>query len=220
MLPVTLTLPLGTTLIPSSALPRMSELRTCSWASVWGAKTIPLPATLWTAQWSMVSDLPLDEMNSGRAENGVDTLDRQAAQRHVDARTIRLCPPPAGRERRAFYRARHGTAAAEGACVLRSSRNGGRKIIDAAYESGFNDLSHFNRCFRRRFGETPIQVRGAGAKGPVPPRRHRLRPEVSPWSHGWLAGSPHAARPVGSAGFPPKRGRAERRSLRMLCNYL
>ena len=33
------------------------------------------------------------------------------------------------------------------------------KIIDIASEAGFADLSHFNRSFRRRFGDTPTGVR-------------------------------------------------------------
>jgi AraC-like DNA-binding protein len=34
-------------------------------------------------------------------------------------------------------------------------------IIDIAFASGFRDVSHFNRVFRRRFGETPSGVRPA-----------------------------------------------------------
>jgi AraC-like DNA-binding protein len=34
-----------------------------------------------------------------------------------------------------------------------------RRISDIAFECGFNDLSYFNRCFRRRFGLTPTAVR-------------------------------------------------------------
>jgi AraC-like DNA-binding protein len=34
-------------------------------------------------------------------------------------------------------------------------------IIDVAFAVGFGDLSHFNRMFRRRFGETPSGVRAA-----------------------------------------------------------
>ena len=37
---------------------------------------------------------------------------------------------------------------------------GERRISDAAFECGFNDLSYFNRCFRRRFGLTPSAARG------------------------------------------------------------
>jgi transcriptional regulator GlxA family with amidase domain len=33
------------------------------------------------------------------------------------------------------------------------------KISDVAASCGFNELSHFHRCFRRRFGATPAQLR-------------------------------------------------------------
>jgi AraC-like DNA-binding protein len=35
------------------------------------------------------------------------------------------------------------------------------RISDIAFECGFNDLSYFNRCFRRRFGLTPTAARGS-----------------------------------------------------------
>lgn len=34
-----------------------------------------------------------------------------------------------------------------------------RTICDIVYECGFGDLSHFNRTFKQRFGDTPRQVR-------------------------------------------------------------
>jgi AraC-like DNA-binding protein len=38
--------------------------------------------------------------------------------------------------------------------------NGEGRVSDIAFECGFNDLSYFNRCFRRRFGLTPTAARG------------------------------------------------------------
>jgi AraC-like DNA-binding protein len=38
--------------------------------------------------------------------------------------------------------------------------HGEGRISDIAFECGFNDLSYFNRCFRRRFGLTPTAARG------------------------------------------------------------
>jgi AraC-like DNA-binding protein len=35
-----------------------------------------------------------------------------------------------------------------------------KRITDIAFECGFNDLSYFNRSFRRRFGLTPTAARG------------------------------------------------------------
>jgi len=40
------------------------------------------------------------------------------------------------------------------------AHRGGRRISDIAFECGFNDLSYFNRCFRRRFGLTSSAARG------------------------------------------------------------
>jgi AraC-like DNA-binding protein len=37
---------------------------------------------------------------------------------------------------------------------------GERRVSDVAFDCGFNDLSYFNRCFRRRFGLTPTAARG------------------------------------------------------------
>lgn len=38
--------------------------------------------------------------------------------------------------------------------------HGQGRISDIAFACGFNDLSYFNRCFRRRFGLTPTAARG------------------------------------------------------------
>lgn len=42
-----------------------------------------------------------------------------------------------------------------------------KRIAEIAAEAGFNDISYFNRVFRRRFGDTPGSFRGRGpAEGP------------------------------------------------------
>jgi AraC-like DNA-binding protein len=43
--------------------------------------------------------------------------------------------------------------------MLSDPRLAEQTIIAIAYEAGFGDLSHFNRAFRRRYGETPSDVR-------------------------------------------------------------
>jgi AraC-like DNA-binding protein len=46
--------------------------------------------------------------------------------------------------------------------MLLSPRYRGRRIAEVAYAVGFNDLSYFNRSFRRRFGRSPSEVRELG----------------------------------------------------------
>ena len=45
--------------------------------------------------------------------------------------------------------------------MLTDSRYLQLAIIDIAFAAGFGDVSHFNRMFRRRFGDTPSGVRVA-----------------------------------------------------------
>jgi AraC-like DNA-binding protein len=45
--------------------------------------------------------------------------------------------------------------------LLRDPLNRWRKISDLAHSAGFPDVSYFNRVFRRRFGATPSDMRGA-----------------------------------------------------------
>jgi AraC-like DNA-binding protein len=43
--------------------------------------------------------------------------------------------------------------------MLQSREGSSSKISDIAYACGFNEVSYFNRCFRRRFGASPTQFR-------------------------------------------------------------
>jgi len=45
--------------------------------------------------------------------------------------------------------------------ALQRPRNLGRRIIDIAFDAGFADIRTFNRAFRRRYGVTPSEARGA-----------------------------------------------------------
>jgi AraC-like DNA-binding protein len=53
---------------------------------------------------------------------------------------------------------------ARAAALLRDPRQSARRIADIALEAGFTDLSHFNRSFRRRFGQTPSDARQSARK--------------------------------------------------------
>ena len=48
--------------------------------------------------------------------------------------------------------------------MLGDSRLAARTISAIALEAGFGDLSHFNRGFRRRFGESPSDTRAAARR--------------------------------------------------------
>jgi AraC-type DNA-binding domain-containing proteins len=50
----------------------------------------------------------------------------------------------------------------QAAILLRSTE---RKIMDIAFEVGFNNISYFNTVFKQRFGCTPMEYRQRGAAG-------------------------------------------------------
>ncbi len=49
--------------------------------------------------------------------------------------------------------------------MLARGANDALRISDVALACGFNEVSYFHRCFRRRFGASPAQYRGSGADG-------------------------------------------------------
>jgi AraC-like DNA-binding protein len=52
--------------------------------------------------------------------------------------------------------------------LLADSRRSRQTILAVALEAGFTDLSHFNRSFRRRFGDTPSGARAGSARVEYP----------------------------------------------------
>jgi AraC-like DNA-binding protein len=61
--------------------------------------------------------------------------------------------------------------------VLTSPPFHGRRISDVALDAGFGDLSHFNRNFRRHYGESPSDVRAAAM-------RAKATANTVPWAAG------------------------------------
>jgi hypothetical protein len=53
----------------------------------------------------------------------------------------------------------------EARSMLSRARYDGMKIIDIALACGFNEVSYFNRCFRRRFGGSPTEYRAQCPRG-------------------------------------------------------
>lgn len=56
--------------------------------------------------------------------------------------------------------------------MLASRLGAGMSISAVAYACGFSEVSYFNRCFRRRYGMTPTQARGAPEDGREPAGPH------------------------------------------------
>lgn len=86
-----------------------------------------------------------------------------AACQRVSTRYVRMLFEAEGTSVTEFVR----EARLKQACrMLESPRFDRLLISEIAYEAGFNDLSYFNRAFRRRFGMAPgeARARGYGAK--------------------------------------------------------
>lgn len=49
--------------------------------------------------------------------------------------------------------------------LLADAQHGKERISDIALRAGFSDIAHFNRSFRRRFGDAPSSVRAAAGGG-------------------------------------------------------
>jgi len=88
--------------------------------------------------------------------SGEVALDELAVRHGVSARYVRMLFEADGRTVTEFVREERLTAAHS---MLLSPRFADRRIADVAYAVGFNDLSYFNRSFRRRFGHSPTEVR-------------------------------------------------------------
>ena len=66
----------------------------------------------------------------------------------------------------------------EFAAHILTSPHANQRVTDIAYDSGFSDLSYFNRAFRARFGCTPsdMRQRAKTGRGPATAQSVRLSP--------------------------------------------
>jgi AraC-like DNA-binding protein len=83
-------------------------------------------------------------------------LDELAARHHVSTRYVRMLFQSEGTTVTDFVL---GERLKRAHSMLMNPRFDSRRIADVAYAVGFNDLSYFNRTFRRRFGRAPGEVR-------------------------------------------------------------
>ena len=83
-------------------------------------------------------------------------LDALASRHAVSARYIRMLFENDGTSLTDFVREQRLQRARS---MFLSPRYASRKIAEIAFEVGFNDLSYFNRAFRRRFGQSPSEAR-------------------------------------------------------------
>jgi AraC-like DNA-binding protein len=93
--------------------------------------------------------------NLGRAELSINTV---AARHGVTPRYVQMLFETDGTTFSEFLL---GQRLALAHRMLTGPRSGDRTIGAIAFDVGFNDLSYFNRTFRRRFGATPSDVRAA-----------------------------------------------------------
>lgn len=84
------------------------------------------------------------------------SIDEIARRQGVTPRYVQILFEDAGTTFGEFVTARRLDAAR---AMLRSPRYAQWSVAGIAFESGFKDLSHFNRRFRRRFGLTPREFR-------------------------------------------------------------
>ena len=54
--------------------------------------------------------------------------------------------------------------------LLTNPHIAGRSISSVAFDVGFNDLSYFNRTFRRHYAATPTEIRQSAMKADPPSR--------------------------------------------------
>jgi AraC-like DNA-binding protein len=100
------------------------------------------------------------EIEASLADTGLDAA-AVARRLGITARYVHILLEQSGRTFTAHLLDKRLTRAAE---LLRDPRQYTLKIADIAFQTGFSDLSYFNRTFRRKYGATPTEMRDAAQR--------------------------------------------------------
>ncbi|MBI2256022.1 MAG: AraC family transcriptional regulator [Proteobacteria bacterium] len=104
---------------------------------------------------AMRLDLFKADIERSLADHSFD-ISRLARRHKVTSRYIQMLFADAGTTFTEFLRQQRLALAYR---LLSDPAKAACNVADLAYAAGFNDLSHFNRAFRRRFGATPREIR-------------------------------------------------------------
>ncbi|SMX36791.1 helix-turn-helix transcriptional regulator [Maliponia aquimaris] len=140
--------------------PQMSRLAA---AHVYDLIALALGATEEAAQTAGRGGLRaarLDAVKRDLARNADLRLDELARRHRITPRYVQLLFEDEGTSFSAFVRDLRLAAAH---AMLASPRYRAWTLTSIAFEAGFGDLSHFNRCFRRHYGMTPSDHRARSA---------------------------------------------------------
>lgn len=98
----------------------------------------------------------LEAIKADLVQNTRFNLDQLAKRQGISPRYVQMLFEETGTTFSEFALACRLDAASR---MLTSPRYAGLSITDVAFEAGFNDLSHFNRRFKRRYSMTPSDMR-------------------------------------------------------------
>lgn len=104
----------------------------------------------------------LEAIKADLVQNGGLNLDQLAARQGITPRYVQMLFEEAGSTFSDFVLERRLDAARR---MLASPRYAGWSVTEIALNAGFNDLSHFNRRFKRRYGMTPSDQRAQAKRG-------------------------------------------------------
>ncbi|MBV8840958.1 MAG: helix-turn-helix transcriptional regulator [Alphaproteobacteria bacterium] len=151
-------------------LPHVDAAANSQMASLFAKHTVDLVAVLLGPHASARDEIAQGGIKAARLHAITDSIARNAARPNFNAedvarelaisdRYVRLLLEPTG-----MTFSEHLLA-----CRLELARtllldpdNARLKVMDIAMRSGFSDIAYFNRAFRRRFGETPTEMRSNG----------------------------------------------------------